>query len=116
LGTVAGPFNMRQHFKNQQAYENLAKKGLISGAYADRLKGRDLRKQGLNPVLGVISAVPYQVITNTIDQNLRPSSDNFAKFRYSPFSGFTSSGITSGAKQAWSNIQGLLGYRLDSDL
>ena len=91
-------FNKAAHKQQSQIYENLAKKGSITGAYADKLKGWDLVKQGFNPMLGLMSAVPYQVLTNTYDQ-------------YDPNNPGSSiwGGVTSGLGQGWSNMQGIVG-------
>ena len=105
-------FNKAAHKQQSQTYENLAKKGSITGAYADKLKGWDLQRQGFNPMLGLMGAVPYQVLTNTYDQ-YDPNS---------PYWGIPSAwgGITSGLGQGWSNMQGivagLLGYRPSPDI
>ena len=101
-------FNKAAHKTQSQIYENLAKKGSITGAYADELKGFDLVKQGFNPMLGLTMAVPYQVLTNTYDQ-------------YDPNDPWGSmwGGVTSGLGQGWNNMQGiaagLLGYRPSPD-
>jgi len=86
----ANMFGQTGHFTNQQVIENQAKLGNISAKYADQLKGKDIAQQGLNPMLGMFMAGPYQTITNAIDQ------------------GDIWGGFTSGANQAISNIQGIL--------
>ena len=85
------------HFKNQQIIENQANLGNISAKYADQLKGKDIAQQGLNPMLGMLTAGPYQMLTNTIDQ-----------FDSSNILGSIWGGLSSGANQAVSNIQGIL--------
>ena len=93
VGSPAKPANLwgaTGHFTNQQIIENQAKLGNISHKLADQLKGKDVAQQGLNPMLGMLTAGPYQMITNAIDQ------------------GDIWGGITSGANQAVSNIQGIL--------
>ena len=93
VGSPAKPANLwgaTGHFPNSQIIENQVKLGNISAKYADQLKGKDIAQQGLNPMLGMLTAGPYQMITNAIDQ------------------GDIWGGITSGANQAVSNIQGIL--------
>ena len=93
VGSPAKPANLygsTGHFANQQIIENQAKLGNISHKYADQLKGKDIAQQGINPMLGMLMGGPYQMITNAIDQ------------------GDIWGGITSGANQAISNIQGIL--------
>ena len=96
VGSPAKPANLwgnkiqQGHFANSQIIENQVKLGNISHKYADQLKGKDVAQQGLNPMLGMLIAGPYQMITNAIDQ------------------GDIWGGITSGANQAVSNIQGIL--------
>jgi hypothetical protein len=93
VGSPAKPANLygpTGHFANQQIIEDQAKLGTISHKLADQLKGKDIAQQGLNPMLGMLMGGPYQMITNAIDQ------------------GDIWGGITSGANQALSNIQGIL--------
>ena len=93
VGSPLKPANLygpTGHFPNQQIIENQAKLGNISAKYADKLKGKDIAQQKINPMLGMLLGGPYQMITNAIDQ------------------GDIWGGFTSGANQAVSNIQGIL--------
>ena len=103
------------HYRDAQIFENMARTGEISAAEANRLKGANLYRHGLHPMVSLLGAYPYQMGQEVV-RNLRgPISEGRSM---SPLEALSrvGSGISEGYSAGTQNISGVLGSMVKPQL